>query len=75
MEFNLWEVTHEKEMKPMVETLRGEVPKIPWIVGSHKSMRRLRLNVFSAFRRFGVRHFGNPDDKELGHFALKTLKS
>jgi hypothetical protein len=24
---------------------------------------------------FRVRHFRNPDDKELGHFALKTLKS
>jgi hypothetical protein len=30
---------------------------------------------FSAFRHFRVRHFRNPDDKELGHFALKTLKS
>jgi hypothetical protein len=29
----------------------------------------------SAFRHFRVRHFGNPDDKELGHFALKTPKS
>jgi hypothetical protein len=28
-----------------------------------------------AFRHFRVRHFGNLDDKELGHFALKTPKS
>jgi hypothetical protein len=55
--------------------LHGEVPKIPWTVGSHRSMRRLRLNVFLAFRCFGVRHFCNPDEEDLGHFALKIPKS
>jgi hypothetical protein len=66
---------HIEEKKWMVETLRGEVLKILWTVRSHRSVRRLRVNVFSTFRHFGVRHFRNPDDKELGHFALKTPKS
>jgi hypothetical protein len=33
------------------------------------------MNFFMEFQHFGVQHFRNLDDKELGHFTLKTLKS
>jgi hypothetical protein len=59
-------------MKQMVEMHRGEVPKILWTIESHRSVRRLRLNIFLEFRRFEVQHFKNLDDEELGNFSLKT---
>jgi hypothetical protein len=31
--------------------------------------------IISAFQHFRVQHFNNPDEKEPGNFALKTLKS
>jgi hypothetical protein len=51
-----------------------ENPMDHWISESVRRKAETLLVGFH-FRHFGVRHFGNPDDKELGHFALKTPKS
>jgi hypothetical protein len=37
--------------------------------------RMQRRGVARSFQHFGVRHFGNLDDKRLGHFTVKTPKS
>jgi hypothetical protein len=37
--------------------------------------KRLKGGAKEPLDPFGVRHFGNSEDKEPGHFALKTPKS
>jgi hypothetical protein len=79
MEEGAWSLTSGRLCRRRVETDGGDAS---WRSAENPVGRRIsqiceevKAECLLEFQNFGVRHFGNPDDKELGHFALKTPKS